>query len=800
MGLYGAKEKLYSHFGGGVVFDLDDSELEADQSPDAQNVDLDDGESVAKRKGRVAYNSSFAASRTAGVFAYYPRSGDRSLIIAAGTEVRADTNNDGDFGDAGETIASGLTGTTWMDFIQWQNNVYFGNGVDAFRKWTGSGTAAAVTIPAAPSAKPTARAYRLTLEAFTSGAYTATNGALSTAYDTAQKRTDTSSVKVTAASATAKGHYVHKVWSSGATVDLSDLDSITFWAMGQKANLQFQFGVKDNSGVISWAKYPTFKFTRKMAWTRFEVPLGALDQADRDASTGFGIRFVDDDDNDYTLSIWVDDAQGKVALAPGRYQYFYTYAEVDASGDEVVILRESNPKTDSDGDPLPGKVYVNARNPIAGIQVSVTASVESGINRIILYRHNLDGPFKEPRQVQILANATATHTDTWTDAEIARFNTRRMIAYKMSPPLAKTYSVVNGRIFAGNCTVGGTHYPWRVYVSRLGRVEQFSYAETPDDPTTAGWFDLPIRDTIRRIVEYDGTAVIFCDTTVWSVEGSGWDDWTVRLRASVGLAGRNAVLAWSDVIFFLSDDGFRVIAPAKGAAGEWDTWLISEPANSVLRRLPPGKLARACVGMDERQRLHLSYARVGDSENTRSLVFDPQRAGALTPGANPKRRGWSLYTNWGFSCFHQLRRGVVGTGWEDNGQLIAGSETTAVIHYLHRSKADALLETDDGSAVTWYWQSRRENAGSGRRAAWVYVTAHCEPQSGQTLTVTPYLDGAASANTSTLTLAAASGIDIKTKRTAPAVQGQLAAIRIGGSHSVAMKVKALGYGFHARAG
>lgn len=799
MALFGAGEVAFEKFGGGLVVDTEAMEIAPDQCSDAENVDMDP-ESVSKRLGRVAYNTAPAADKVWGVHPYYPKSGARSLLMAAGSKVYADLNQDGDFIDVGEEIATLLTGGRWMDFLQYQDTVYFGNGVDAVRKWTGTGTSVVAANPVAPTVPPSLSPSQGQLEAFDSGTWTLVGSAISTSYPTDVQR-DGTSLKMTATGAGARGSYIHKTWSAGATVDLSAMSEVIVWVYGEKLGVTYQIGVKNNAGTIDFGLFQTHVILAKKEWVAVRVSLSGIAPSNRTASTGLGIKFTDDGDAGFNVSLWFDDARGSGPLVPDDYRYYYTYAIADANS---IITGESGVYTAVPAGetcppkPVAGEITISPDQPVRGVSVTVTASAESGVNTIRIWRYRTNGQFPRPVLVAMLANSSATYLDTRSDGELAEENAEELQEYRIDPPLAKTYAVVNHRLIAGAVTISGTLKPWGVYVSRFSFPQQFSSIQEPGDAAAAGWFNLPIPDEIVRIIEFDGYAVILCRTSIWTLQGSGWDEFRLEQRANVGLSAREAVVAGDRLIYFLSEDGMRVLVPSGTIEGEFRTWVISEPVASLLRAIPAAYRQDACMGIDETGRIHLSYTPSGGTANSSALIFDPFAAGALQSGIQQKRPGWTLYSNWGFSVMRSLRRGASGTGYADNGQIIAGDLTSARIHYLRRSVLDAALETDSGSAIAWKWQSRVIDAGTGARLQWVYAGAHYTPQSGQTVTLTPIL-GRVAGTAVTQSLTAASGIDIPAPaRMGPATLSQQAQLKISGSHSVAMSVRRAYAGLRTR--
>lgn len=794
MGLYGASAEIPFRKFNGVVFDVDPAELGDGLAGDCQNVDFD-GETLLKRRGRVAYNSSApTASKTWGALAVYPPDGStRKLLLQAGTAIYED-NGSGAFSSA----VGSLTGGAPMDFVPFKDVTYAGNGVDTVRKRDRSGTWSPVSLIAPPGTAPGIALAQTILEAFDSGTWTLSGSSLSTSYATDIKLQGTGCLKLTASANSARGSFVYKAWSSGATVDLSNADSVLVWYYAEKIGITFVVGIATNGGIpgsIDFSNFPSFTTEQKETWVPIRVPLAAIPPASRTASTGLGFKWVDKPSNaSYNVSVYFDQAMAVGPLVSDNYTYYYTYATYATINGVQVLQRESNPSAAQ-------KITIQDVPPTAAVNVGVAASGDGTVTNINVYRYRDVGPFRAARLVQTAANANATLVDVKSDGSISLDDTPELVSGKIVPPLASAYAAVNGRLLAGNVVLTSARYPYRIYVSQLDFPENFAAtlqtgAEV-NDPTVPGWFDLSEKDTIRRIVEFDGMAVIFCDRSIWTLQGSGWDDFNVQKRADVGLDARWAVVPWERLIFFLAADGIRVLAPNRSNAGLFETWPISEPVNSKLRAIPPAQRTNACMGVDELGRLHCSITRSGQTVNDAAVVFDPRQMGALDQGYDLQRPGWTYYTGWGASLFAHLKR-----GGGDAGQLLAADPTTAKLRYLQRDGSDADLMTDDGSAIAWSWTSRVLDAGPGAKLAWSYVDTQWDAQPSVTVTATPLLDGAAGTDTKTLTLPTTSSGYVsptgQPPRFAAGTRAHRVALQLSGSHSVSMKLRAVMLGLFRR--
>jgi len=942
--LYGAEEIVFRKFGGGLVLDVDPTEIGDDQASDASNVDFED-ETLSKRKGRVAYNAAVEdAEGVLGLHRYYPRDGETGFCLAAmrlsdgGTDIYED-DGDGNFVAA---LDAPLDGETPVDFVGWKERVYAGNGVDALQRRKATGEWTAVELLDTPAEAPVLSLARAALETFDSnetgsGVWSLAGAALTTTNEATLKREGSNCLKFKATGAGARGSHVHRNWSSAqllttalganvtsgatsmsvgsvtglevgdhlqiqdevvkvtsitppstlgiaraqggttaaahnmpltvtrSTLDLSKAEYVSLWIYSEKLDLVFQVGVKDNTGLLDFSKFPTYSTQQKETWVRIRVPLTSIPPAERTASPGLGIKFVERPTSvtTWNISIYFDEARPEGPLVPDHYYYYSTYAETQEINGREVVVRESNPST-------AGEIDVPVDDAALGVSVQVGGVADTvNYNQIMVYRRRRDGPFTQARLVKTLDNPGATTTsfsDTLGDDEIAIADAAELVAGKIDPPIAKTYAVANARLAAGHVYLDTTGdgdadlwYPWRLYLSRLGYPEEFGGGQEPTDPNAPGWLDIANRDHILRLVEFDGQLIVFCDRAIYTLEGSGWDDFAFRKRADVGLDARNAVLPYDRLLFFLASDGVRVLAPNRSQDGLFETWVVSEPVDSRLRAIPAEHRSTTTFGEDERGRLHISLVRSGQTTADAALVFDPTAPNALAPGATANRRGWSSYSNWGFSCFHTLKR-----GGGDAGQLLGGDPANGKLHYLQRDGSDIALESDhtvlvggisagatsllvesaggiqtgsvllvdsermlvtgvSGSdvdvtrghagttaashadeadiycSIPWQWRGKAVDGGPGRTVEYVYVGGEFDAATGTAVTATPVLDGLPAATAYILALGSAStGFVAALQRCGARIRGRFAALQLAGSQSVAMKCRSARIGHYLR--
>lgn len=771
-GLYGATDAEYRDFGG-LVEDVDATELGGDRASAALNVDFD-GETIRKRLGKAKYNPAvFDPSLdgpVVGLHAYYPKDGSARLLLAA--------NRTGMYVDAGDSFATkiGDIGTTEpLDILGFRDRVYYGAPHTALQVWFGSGMAEAVEAPIAPTLSDPTTTERVIEDFADATDWTSTApGEL----DASNLTTGGTPVMVmTASSGAAVGAWIEALWSVGATVDLSQHNEIKFtWISGYQ-NAQFQFGVKKNDGTIVWLDL--FAVEKAGAWTEQAINLGPIDPADRTASTGLAIAFVQPlSGAGYPQSIVFQSAFLTAGFEADTYRYYATWYNEDR-------LYESAPSPVASIRLAPG-------HKTASIEVLVPYDLDPTISHVRLYRRRDDAPYAKPRLVVELPNDSVlpVYSDTRTDAELLLENAAEWTTqYQINPPIADTYALVGNRLYAGAVSIDSEYKPWAFYLSRWGFPHAFSTSQNPTDPLDAGWVELPERDNILRILDVDGNAVIFCERTIWTFTGTGWDDFKLEKRADVGLSARWAVAVYGRVILFLAADGLRALDLAFGNTPRFSSWVVSEPVANRLRAIPAAYRKNACLGIDERERLHLSYTSPGSTVNDAALILDLRVPGALTNKQDPTRPGWTAYSGWGFTCFETLKR-----GGGDNGELLGGDTAGGTVWRLHRSAAGADLEADDGTAIPWSWTGPALDVGRGQASTVVYVAGEFDPAAGKTVTLGAVLDRGRETQAVTLSLGSAvTGVVGLLKRIAG--RARYVQLQVSGSHSVLMRLRSGAVGF-----
>ena len=799
---FGAQHRFYQRFEGGLVLGMDPAELDPDQTPDCLNVDLD-SETVSKRKGQVPTSTAVGVGRALAGYAYYPSSGTRKLLLVVGQNVYADVDNDANF-EVGEIITSALSASLeHVDLFGYKDQVFIGSHLDGVFQWAGSGSASLLAPYTAPASAPTLALEQTVVEGFEDSAQWTiaapaakpgyagnvskqTAGLANTNDDEGNINEGSACLRVKV-TGNAFGVTVTKTYGAGSEPDLSGADRVRLWMFCSRRNPVIQLAFSDDSGNVDFGTGVTVTVRQKNAWFPVDIPLTAIPAASRDAVQKLSIRYVDHGGisvgGGNPVILYFDNARPVGPLTPDTYDYYYTYRDSSTG-------RESNPS------PV-ATVVVEHVPPTLGVNVSVTASAQAGIDQIRIYRWRRGGGIAEKRYVLQVANATATHLDTVSDGTLVLENRDPMPENQIAPPKAKTYALVGHRMIAGNIKDGSTQYPWRVYVSRFMRPQEFASLERPDDELAGGWFDLPEKDPIVRILDFDGVGLIFCERSIWTLSGSSFPTFRCIKRADKGLSAREAVAAVDRMVFFLSGDGVRVLRPSYDKEGFFTTYVVSEPMATLVDNIPAQYRYKCALGIDASNRVALSYVPAGGTEVSEGILFDIKVPGALDPLPNPKRRGWVRYDQWGFRGFFNLKRGGGDNGASDffrydNGQLIGLDPTTGRIWALNYS------EGINAAAIDWYWVSRAEDVGRGNVQPWVYLTADFEPQAGYNVTLTAVLDRGRATIAKTKALSAVSGIDTLEARLAANAMSRYGQIKVSGSHNVQMRCRSLGYGVYQR--
>jgi hypothetical protein len=177
----------------------------------------------------------------------------------------------------------------------------------------------------------------------------------------------------------------------------------------------------------------------------------------------------------------------------------------------------------------------------------------------------------------------------------------------------------------------------------------------------------------------------------------------------------------------------------------------------------------------------------------------------MSSAAKPNRPGWTYYgTNFGYSCFARMPHGgasggVAFTYYANVGQMIGGDPSAARIWSIFKDMDGVNLYTDSGSAIAWHVTGQGIEASTGGRAHVTYVKARFDAAANQTVTVTIMENGAADANTGSLALgSASSGVVFPMVRMNRSIISQHVQIKLSGSSSVAMRLRALSAGLTER--
>lgn len=785
----------WTSFGGGLVLDTDEAQLRKDQSPDLLNVDLDDAD-VSKRKGKAVYNASVPTGmdteRVRAVGAFYTDADARETLMHCGTKVYADISGNGDFDDAGDTIMTGLTGGVYADLIQYQKLVYFGNSADGLRAWPHPLSGAEYTPDITPTpAAPILSILTRPVNDFETGSWTTRNaansggGTMTAAKVASLFKEGTGSLQLTLPN-TAMNEFAYN--DLGAAIDLSQADALGIWVYQSAGHgAAFQVAVHDGTGnAFNWNLFPAFVVTNNQQWQLFRVPLNGLQASDRNGIQGLAIRFLGWGQTDAgvaatTLSYLYFDAAYALGPFPAdTYQYYRT----DTYADGTDTQQESAPSAVTN-------IVVSEDVPVYAIQIEANHPGAGHTTKTYRFSQNNDA-IGTAKFIYEDNGAVGNYSDLTSDATLILENRADLVFGRSAPPKAATWALVRDRLWAGNCTDpnDGLLYPYRIFVSEFANVEAFGSTLNPTFLINGpGYLDLPEKDQIRRIIDFDGTAVIFTDRSVWTVEGTGFDNFSLQKRAHVGLLARNAVAVSGRHIFFYSTDGIRVLEPNRTNVGTFPCWRITEPVFSLLKAIPRLYRPDAAMGIDEDGCLHFSFAPAGGETNAIALRFDPRRPGAMASGTDPLRPGWTYYENWGFSCFVHLRGGD-----SDQGDLLGGDVGAGRVWRLRQDENGEAIETDDGSAIEWHYTTRVEDVGVGRESQCVWITGGFDPQPGETVYLTVLYDIGKSSKSAVAELPADTvGAQTMLARM-PARRARYYQAQVSGSQSVSIRCHDLSLG------
>ena len=651
-----------------------------------------------------------------------------------------------------------------------------------------------------------------------------------------------------------EGFSAQKVFSSAATVDLSHSENLLIWYKANNRGISFKVGIKKNAAAtVDFKLFPVFKSGSADDWFLLRVPLSGIAAADRTASPGIGIKLISPGRKGFNSIFVFDQAMGDSGIPIDTYHYYMTYGVSERINNFDVMVRESNPGPEetitlADFPPTGGVMVTPTTSGESGVNIirfwrfrdhgtfrrarlvgtapnatttlndadgisttdtaivltsavgySKGAVIQIGTEKMIVNAVSgstltVSRAFEGTVAATAANGATITFVkllDTKSDGELVQEAAEEMVGDQLAPPLGYAHCLANDRMHILNVTIGGARYPWRMYISRQGFPEQFSNIQNPRlGPDVPGWIDIPTHDHIRRAVEFDGDVLVFCDRSIWSLQGSGWNDYALRQRAYYGLDAREAVVKQDRYICFLATDGVRVLAPNKSFDGLFETWLIDEPVNSKMRDLSAANRLLVAFGVDDLQRIWCCYARSGSTNNT-ALVFDPF-IGSLSPQYNAKRRGWHYYTNIPASVFYTLKK-----GGGDLGQMIGGDVATVKIIQFRKDSAGAVILTDNAVAIDWSWQSRAVDAGDGGVLNWVYVSGAFDANAGANVTFTPILNGRASGHSVKLVLGGEhTGYSLPDTRVPDEVRGRVNAVKVGGAQSTALICRGIKVGYY----
>jgi hypothetical protein len=623
----------------------------------------------------------------------------------------------------------------------------------------------------------------------------------------------------------------------------------------------YRDGATPGTTAVDWDCFPIYSIGVANEWEQVRVPLAGVQTSERQAVPGLAIRYLDDAGTGYGTAplLFFDDLKGQGQMTPGRYRYFTTFYDSTTDRESapatptVIDLAEpfksvtgavlgntaataanrirlyryreegplARPRLIQELTHSPLQTTVTAGMPVAAGDaiINVTSSAGWAINdyaqinaEVVKVTNVGAGQLTVTRaQLGTLAGAHAALTDVarvfvWTDTksdgQMVIDDAAELIQGTRLVPLARCWAVVNHRLLAGNIYDGANYQPYRLMLSTFNKPEEFIQGDQPDDhPNAGGFIDLPggDRGEIRRIVEWNGMAVVFTDRSIYTLEGTQWpsqradlpevvDPFRFRKRADVGLDARGAVAVTNQAVYFLAHDGIRVLLP--GQSGSFACFLISEPVNrSRLESIRAGYRHLTVLGVDERGRIHVSYV-YGASSTTpdQALIFDPRRKDALSRGENPNRPGWTEYTNWGYTALYRLKH-----GGGHHGQLLGGHPSNGKVLYLHRDSTNTKLEADEGLAISWGFLGPTAEPYPSRDARAALVFGEFAPQPGQTVTFRVVQDRGAAEHSVSKSLGTDPRRLVPLEARLPAdVYGHYLQAGVSGVQSVAMTVHSCG--------
>jgi hypothetical protein len=741
---------------------------------------------------------------------------------------------------------------------------------------------------------------------------------LTIANDTTDFVSGTASTKLEASNHAGQSSY-NKNWSAG-TQDLSPYRWLQVRAKGTYGKIGFKVVPRDDDSVFNYDLFPTLFTVRSTDWQTFYVPLDVIPPSKRTASAKLAVQWIARSTRyGFPQDLWLDRCVPLVDLPPDRYSYYTSYyngtSKTESSPSPAAVLTLTDwvsgivTAVTGSTNTAVTKIFLYRTRDTGPFRVPLKVGEVNNVGVVTLSgAHNSSTATITPSSVAGFANGdviridseyikigvvgvstftgctrgwysstAASHTDT-TPLYLTFFDARddgavlvaqalgtggtdgtdgqEMRSSLIVAPIAQTYCLANDRLFAGNVIVGGVADPYAVYVSRQAFPEEFASLQRPGDPTVGGWFRLETKDPIKRLIEFDGQVLIFTDRSVWTVEGTGFDDFVVAKRADVGLVAREAVCVSGRLVYFLSGDGFRVLAPNSGADRPFDTWLISEPVRSRLQAVPQSSRSKAACGVDDLGRVHLtlpattalglaitttgqltatvasiSGIRVGDilqieSEylyvsgmtslqltvqrgwggstaathlvatpvlNLASLVFDP-RQGGLSPGLNPKRPGWTYYAGASFSCARTTKNGAGG----QSGGMLCGDPVQG---YLWRvgidaAGADLVPETN---GIPWFWVSAAVDSGPGQQRAVPYLQAEFGPSGAQRVRLELLLDEVELAASRYVVVSPVTGTLLAEARQPASARAKRLQVRLDSATSGSTEGAAGTVGFHTAA-
>jgi len=267
---------------------------------------------------------------------------------------------------------------------------------------------------------------------------------------------------------------------------------------------------------------------------------------------------IDDD----TVQTWgiaaptvapVDTAESGSGVADGTYYYKYTYLRKSGT----TIIHESNPSPVSAG--------VTTASPNNQVDVTVTASSDSQVTHVRVYRTLAGGSATGALFYYTgleLALPTVNGNDTTADGSLGA-----LLETDNDPPPATSLAAIAGPGADG------------VIFIATGNTLYFSKPYRPESFPAAYYVEVGVPyKAIKGVVDWGGLTYIFTTDTIYFLQGTDPATYyPVKTQASRGLAAPQAVVATEKGILYLAYDGVYAFN------GQSEVKLSSEKIDSLFR-------------------------------------------------------------------------------------------------------------------------------------------------------------------------------------------------------------------------